>query len=537
LKKLLTLFILFLTLLSTNLLSQKRYGLIIGVDYKGNTIGTSELNLCEADAKYMQAQIQKHGNFTDIKMLMGKDVTKANIEKEIKDLGRKATANDVVFLFFAGHGYYQRDAAAKNGMKNYIVCFDRPHLSDDELNEYLKSIKTSKTVFAFDCCYSGGIAKKGKKTRGDREVPIPTGSNGVVKQGRDDFFFQDKVIISSADDSQTAIEVGGNINHGIFTYHFGRAMESADLNGDKIITALEAFHQTRERVMKTARDHDHEQEPQISGNASGISLSGEIKPNPAPVYVPVQPEPNPTPVPNPEHNPPKPDPVKPVVTPDEPAPVVNTSKSDFLIRTSIIKDRRYGVNAMSPQDIMKNRNRKGDRKVKVLINDAEYPFTTRTVKSDYWGGGTHKKGDVYHLLVKNVPKGVHKITVRADDYPEQNTTFAVTGEKDNVLDLAASMSGFGAIQGQVFFKTLDNPVSRQNIYMPTIKSVNGTQRVQTDKDGNFWFTNLLPGEYEIRASFAENLPLSNSMIKVKEGEITKVQVILNVKLPGTRTKY
>jgi hypothetical protein len=27
------------------------------------------------------------------------------------------------------------------------------------------------------------------------------------------------------------------------------------------------------------------------------------------------------------------------------------------------------------------------------------------------------------------------------------------------------------------------------------------------------------------------------MIKVKEGEVTKIQVILNVKLPGTKTKY
>ncbi len=522
--------------ISSNLLAEKRYALVIGSNYKGNKVGISELNLCEADATYMQSQIQKFGNFTDIKMLLGKDVTKANIEREIRELGKKASSEDVVFLFFAGHGFYQRDASAKNGMKNYIVCYDRPHLSDEELNDYLKAIKTSKTVFAFDCCYSGGIAKKGKMTRGDKEIPIPEGTKGVVKQGRDDFFFEDKVIISSADDNQTAIEVGGNINHGIFTYHFGKAMENADLNGDKTITALEAFFQTRERVIKTAREHDHEQEPQISGNASGIFLSGQLKPTPPPVNPPT-PEPPPQPIPVPEYNPPKPDPVKPIVTPDEPPPVVSTSKSDFLIRTTIIKDRRYGVNALSPEQIIKNKDRKGDRKVRVLIDDVEYPFQTKVVKSDFWGGTTIKKGEIYHLLVKNVPKGVHKVTVQADDYPEIVTTFAVTGEKDNVLDLVSSMSGFGAIQGQVFYKTLDNPIQNQPIYMPTIKSVNGTQKVVTDEKGNFWFTNLIPGEYEIRASFAENLELSNSKVKVKEGEITKLQVILNVKLPGTKTKY
>lgn len=518
-----------------SLYSQSRYGLLIGSNYKGNSIGITELNLCEADATYMKSQIERFGNFKDIRILLGRDVTKANIEREIKELGRKAKEEDTVFLFFAGHGFYQRDASAKNGMRNYIVCYDRPHVSDEELNEYLKSIKSQKTIFAFDCCYSGGIAKKGKPaSRGGAEIPIPEGKDGIIKQGRDDFYFQDKVIISSADDNQTAIEVGGNINHGIFTYHFGRAFETGDLNGDKVITALEAFYQARDRVIRTALEHNHEQEPQISGNASGIFLAGQQKPAPGPVYDPPAP-PNPTPIP--EVNPPKPDPIKPVVTPDEPPPIVTTPKSGLLIRTTIIKDRRFGLTSLSPEEYIKNKDRKGDRKVRVLIDDKEYPFELRTVKSDYWGATTTKRGEIYHIFVKDVPKGVHKITVQADDYPETQTTFAVTGEKDNVLDLEMTMSGFGSIHGQVFYKTLDNPISKHPIYMPTIKSPSGNQRVVTDEKGNFYFTNLVPGDYELRASFLEKLDVDNSIIKVKEGEVTKLQVILNVKLPGTKTKH
>jgi hypothetical protein len=89
----------------------------------------------------------------------------------------------------------------------------------------------------------------------------------------------------------------------------------------------------------------------------------------------------------------------------------------------------------------------------------------------------------------------------------------------------------------VFYKTLDNPVIKHPIYMPTLKSLNNNFKVLTDADGKFYFTNLVPGEYELKASFFENLDLNNAMIKVKEGEITKVQVILNVKLPLTKTKY
>ncbi|MCB1179988.1 MAG: carboxypeptidase regulatory-like domain-containing protein, partial [Leptospiraceae bacterium] len=169
--------------------------------------------------------------------------------------------------------------------------------------------------------------------------------------------------------------------------------------------------------------------------------------------------------------------------------------------------------------------------------DREVNFKLLSQKSSYWGSSLRGIGEVYDILVKDVPLGVHKITVKADDYPEVTTNYAITSSKENILELKNSMSGFGMIEGQVFYKTLDNPVINHKVYMPTIKSIVGNRVVKTDKDGKFWFTTLIPGEYEIKASFAENLKLNNSMIKVKEGEVTKVQVILNVKLPGMRTKY
>jgi len=521
--------------ITTALVADKKYALIIGSNYKGNKAGISELNLCEADANYIETQIKKIGSFNEVKVLLGKDVTKNNIESEIKNIGRKAASDDVVFLYFAGHGFYQRDANAKNGMRNYIVCYDRPHLSDDELNNYLASIKSPKTVFAFDCCFSGGIAKKGKKTRGDKDVPIPDGTQGVVKEA-DDFFFQNKVIISSADDNQTAIELGGNINHGIFTYHFGRAMENADLNGDKVITALEAFFKTRDEVQRTARDNDHEQIPQISGNASGIFFSGQAAPEP-PATPTVIIKPDPAPKPEPAVDPVKPTPNPPIITPEEPPAKEATKEGTLLIKTTIVKDRRYGVSALPPDQIIQARNRKGSRNVRVLIDDVAVEASLSTVKSGIWGVSNGKDGEIYNIFIKKVPAGVHKIVVQADEYPEVVSTFAVLENKENILEMTNSMTGFGAISGQVFYKTLDNPVSAHPIYMPTINSVVNLKKIKTDEKGNFWFTALLPGEYELKASFAEDLALSNSMIKVKEGEVTKIQVILNVKLPGTKTKY
>lgn len=123
-----------------------------------------------------------------------------------------------------------------------------------------------------------GLTKKGKNTRGAAEIPIAQGNDGVVRQNAEDYFFQDKAVISSSDDDQTSIEVGGTINHGIFTYNFGNALEKGDLNKDSVVTALEAFFVAKEETVKMARQFNHEQTPQVSGNAAGIFLSGSPKP-------------------------------------------------------------------------------------------------------------------------------------------------------------------------------------------------------------------------------------------------------------------
>ncbi|EMO03960.1 caspase domain protein, partial [Leptospira interrogans serovar Icterohaemorrhagiae str. Verdun HP] len=129
---------------ATDAFAQKRYGLIFGTNYTGNKAGIPELNLCEADASYLNDEIRKVGNFDEVKIVLGKEVTKDNIEKEIKALAKKAGDNDTVLLYFSGHGAFQRDASAKNGMRNLIICYDRPHLPDDELNKYLEKIKSPK---------------------------------------------------------------------------------------------------------------------------------------------------------------------------------------------------------------------------------------------------------------------------------------------------------------------------------------------------------------------------------------------------------
>ncbi|TGN20857.1 caspase family protein [Leptospira idonii] len=551
-------------LLTVPVFGQNRYALFIGTNYKGNTAKIPELELCEADATFLKDKIQKKGNFKDIQVLLGKMVTRDNVKNAISALGKQVGKEDSVFLYFSGHGMTTPDPKTKNGTRNHLICYDRPHISDEELNEFLSAIKSTKTVFVLDCCYSGGISKKGKNTKGAAEIPIAQGNDGVVRQNADDYYFQDKAIISSSDDNQTSIEVGGTINHGIFTYNFGNALEKADLNNDSVVTALEAFFVAKEETVKMAKKFNHEQTPQVSGNAAGIILTGKPAPvtppppppnivinqpivpptpnNPSTIVVPPDPEPvpsNPTTV------------VIPPITETEPPVVPSVTTGDILIKTTIIKDKTYGGSASkSPYSLLEKQGKLLSskstpedtiRKIKVLVDDQEYTSKITTEKSKIWGSitkmGTLVQGDIYNIRIDKLPAGVHQIEIRADNYPIYKTAAAVIPKQTTTLDTINSMDGYGAIQGRVFFKTLDNPIEKHPIYMPTVVSTNQIFKVTTDKDGYFWFTNLKPGKYEIRASFMEEMKLENAEIVVTSGEVTKVEIILNKKLSYTKTKY
>ncbi len=556
-----------------SLFGQDRYALFIGTNYKGNTAKIPELNLCEADATFLKEKIQKNGKYKDIKVLLGSMVTRENVKNAFKALGKQAGKEDSVVIYFSGHGMYMKDAKAKNGMRNYLICYDRPHISDEELNEFLSEINSTKTVLVMDCCYSGGIAKKGKNTRGAADVPIAQGNDGVVRQNAEDYFFQDKAVISSSDDDQTSIEVGGNINHGIFTYNFGNALEKADLNNDKVVTALEAFFVAKNETVEMAKRFNHEQTPQVSGNAAGIFLSGSPKPQDPPppppsivINQPVNVGPTNTTVTPPNNTntvavvtTPTPEPetvvenpttvvIPPIVNVEPPA-VPSVTTGDILIRTTIIKNKSYGgASNKSPYDLLNKQGKLKSstpddnvRKIKVLVDGEEYSSVIATEKSNTWGATSRNgkiiPGEVYVIKIEKLPAGVHQIEVRADNYPVYKTATAVVAKQTAELEIVESMDGYGAIKGRVFFKTLDNPIEKNQIYMPTVVSTNQIFKVITDKDGNFWFTNLKPGKYEIRASFQEEMKLENSEITVKPGELTKVEIILNKKMSYTKTKY
>ncbi len=90
--------------------------------------------------------------------ITNKEATLDNIYSEFKKLINKLTPHDNLLIFYAGHGYYDKDMeegywvpyqARKNKPSDYI--------SNAEIIKFIKAIKTKHTLLICDACFAGSL--------------------------------------------------------------------------------------------------------------------------------------------------------------------------------------------------------------------------------------------------------------------------------------------------------------------------------------------------------------------------------------------
>ncbi len=94
----------------------------------------------------------------NILSLTNDSATLDNIYTNFKDIIKKLTPNDNLLIFYAGHGYYDKDMeegywvpskARKNKPSDYI--------SNSEIINFIKAIKTKHTLLICDACFAGSL--------------------------------------------------------------------------------------------------------------------------------------------------------------------------------------------------------------------------------------------------------------------------------------------------------------------------------------------------------------------------------------------
>ncbi|MEM1325171.1 MAG: caspase family protein [Bacteroidota bacterium] len=158
-------------------------------------------------------------------ILIDEEATKGNILGAMKNTFRKAGPNDLVILYFSGHGL--RGSFLPIDYDGY-----NNKLYHEEINSMLKASPAKYKLCIADACHSGSLL-----TRRD----------GTVENMLDDYYTQlansdpSTALIMSSKSEETSLE-SNNLRQGVFSHFLIRGMEGeADLNRDNTIGIQELF--------------------------------------------------------------------------------------------------------------------------------------------------------------------------------------------------------------------------------------------------------------------------------------------------------
>ena len=212
---------------------------------KYNSKKVSNLKKPKKDAKAFAKLFEGRRN-TEVQLLLNKNATKQGICSSIKSFFGKADKNDVVILYYSGHGYEGGFCA-----NDFVFGEETGHLFYDEIAKLLAQCDAfGKIVFA-DACHAGGI-------RTIKPVKPENNSNHSMKQ---------VVFCLACRNDQSSYE---NIFHknSIFTTYLLKAFAGdADYNNNRKITVKETF------------DYLYREINSASGGAQTPNVWGNFKKN------------------------------------------------------------------------------------------------------------------------------------------------------------------------------------------------------------------------------------------------------------------
>ena len=237
----------------------------------------------ENDVKLLVPTLKKHG--FSIQKLCNREATANNIRKSLTSFSQKCKSGDIVYLHFSCHGqpFEDYDGDESDGWDEALVAFDalkeyrqgkyagENHITDDELNSYLKAIRNRVGPKGFvyvviDACHAGS------SYRGDEE------EDSVIIRGTDQGFSMSnkqyapridkrgKIKVEKSSDManicileacrsyqvNSEIRADGNY-YGSLSYYVNKTLQSAKL--DKSISWTERVAQLMNKDIRLVRQN------------------------------------------------------------------------------------------------------------------------------------------------------------------------------------------------------------------------------------------------------------------------------------------
>jgi hypothetical protein len=170
-----------------------------------------------------------------------------------------ADSDDMVIIFYAGHGATERDAMSMDGdgLEKYILTYDTDPsdlfstaLPMRDLALIFHRIRSERLIFIADACYSGASGGRTVSVTGLRANIADTFLDRIAA-GRG------KVIITASAANEVSVE-RDELQHGVFTYYLLEGLKGpADTDGDGLVTVDEAYRYVSDRVPQATRQEQH----------------------------------------------------------------------------------------------------------------------------------------------------------------------------------------------------------------------------------------------------------------------------------------
>lgn len=159
-----------------------------------------------------------------IRLLIDESATREAILKAMQDIFYKAGPNDLVLMYFSGHGLPGTFLPIDfDGLRNQI--------RHEEVNMILRRSPAKLKLFIADACHSGSMVAER-----DGKVPLLQNYYSTLAKAQ-----AGTALIMSSKSEETSLEASG-LRQGVFSYFLIRGLKGeGDVNSDGIVTVQELF--------------------------------------------------------------------------------------------------------------------------------------------------------------------------------------------------------------------------------------------------------------------------------------------------------
>ena len=219
-----------------------KFALLIGVSEYSEGLRPISSAILDVEAMRRVLEHPDMGAFDQVTVLPNPD--KGSMEKAVEDLFANRQRDDLVLLYFSGHGLKAQNArfflSTRDTGRDQKGNFSRATaLAATKLQEYITDSHSKRQIIILDCCFSGALVQ-GMPIKGEFNIQEELGGKG-------------RAILTSSSPSEYSFE-SDNKDLSIYTKYLVEGIETgaADKDGDQLISVNELHEYASERVKEAA---------------------------------------------------------------------------------------------------------------------------------------------------------------------------------------------------------------------------------------------------------------------------------------------